>query len=65
MEPDALFYRRRISEELAAAERAITPAGRLRHFLIVEGFANHLERLGERSPISREDLARMKNSELT
>ncbi len=60
MEPDALFYSRRISEELAAAERAITSAGRLRHLLLIEAFMARLGAMGHPSPISKDELARLK-----
>jgi hypothetical protein len=59
MEPDVVFYRRRIAEELAAAERAITSAGRLRHLQLIDGFLVHLERIGERLPIARDELAKL------
>lgn len=60
MEPDFLFYRRRISEELAAANRAITGTGRLRHFQLIEAYLSHLERIGEGLPISRGEIERLK-----
>jgi hypothetical protein len=60
VEPDYLFYRRRIAEELAAAERAITGAGQLRHFELIGTFLSHLERLGEPLPMSRDELAKLK-----
>ena len=60
MEPDVLYYRRRVAEELAAADRAITDAARLRHLRLVEAFLAHLEAIGERLPISKDELARLK-----
>jgi hypothetical protein len=61
VEADVVYYRRRISEELRAAERAITDAGRLRHLQLVDGFLSRLESIGERLPISRDQLARLKD----
>ena len=43
MEPDARFYRRRASEELAAAQRAVTAAARDRRIELARSF---LARLG-------------------
>lgn len=60
MEPDVLYYRRRISEELAAADRAITAAARLRRLQVIDAYLGHLERIGERLPISRDELATLK-----
>ena len=60
MEPNTVFYRRRIAEELSAAGRAITGAGRLRHLQLVDRHLIHLESMGERTPVSREQLASMK-----
>ena len=45
MEPDARFYRRRAAEELAGAQRAVTPAARDRRILLARSF---LKRLGPR-----------------
>ena len=45
MEPDARFYRRRAAEELAAAQRAVTPAARDRRVQLARSF---LKRLGPR-----------------
>jgi hypothetical protein len=60
MEPDVLYYRRRIAEELAAAERAITGAARLRRLELIDAYLAHLDEIGERLPISRDELARRK-----
>ena len=60
MEPDVPYYTRRISEELAAADRAVTGAARLRRLQVIEGYLGHLERIGERLPISRDELAVLK-----
>jgi len=38
MESDARFYRRRANEELAAAQRAITPAARERRMQLAGTF---------------------------
>lgn len=62
MEPDALFFRRRIAEELAAAERAVTGAARLRRYQLVEAYLWQLERRGERLPVSKDELADLKPS---
>ena len=43
MEPDARFYRRRASEELAAARRAVTPAARDRRILLARSFLSRLK----------------------
>jgi hypothetical protein len=43
MEPDARFYRRRAYEELAAAERAVTPAARDRRIQLARAFLSRLK----------------------
>lgn len=60
MEPNSVFYRRRISEELASAERSVTGAARLRHYQFIDAYLSHLEAIGERPPITRSELARLK-----
>ena len=60
MEPDVLYYRRRISEELAAAERAVTGAARLRRLHLVDAYLLRLETKGEWLPLSRDQLASLK-----
>jgi len=60
MEPDTLYYQRRITEELAAARRAVTGAARLRHFQLIEAFAARLEALGYPAPIAKDELERLK-----
>lgn len=62
MEPDVLYYRRRISEELAGAERAVTGAARLRRLQLVEAYLSHLESIGERLPIAKDELEKLKDS---
>jgi hypothetical protein len=42
VEPDARFYRRRASEELEAAQRAVTPAARDRRIQLARAFLNRL-----------------------
>ena len=42
MEPDERYFRRRASEELAAARRAVTDAARERRLMLADSF---LERL--------------------
>lgn len=43
MESDARFYRRRASEELAAADRAVTPAARERRIQLAGIFLQRLK----------------------
>ena len=43
MEPDARFYRRRAYEELAAAQRAVTPEARDRRILLARSFLSRLK----------------------
>ena len=43
MEPDARFYRRRASEELAAAQRAVTPEARDRRIQLARSFLSRLK----------------------
>ncbi len=43
MEPDTRFYRRRASEELAAASRAVTEAARDRRMQLAEVFLRRLK----------------------
>ena len=45
MESDARFYRRRASEELAAASRAVTEAARERRMMMAEIFLDRLKAL--------------------
>lgn len=42
MESDARFYRRRATEELAAANRAVTPAARERRTQLAQQFLDKL-----------------------
>jgi hypothetical protein len=65
VEADVVYYRRRILEELKAADRAITGAARLRHLQLVDAFLVRLESTGERLPISRDELARLKAASTT
>ena len=62
VEPDSLFFRRRISEEMAAAERAVTGAARLRRYQLVEAYSAHLAERGERPPLSTDELAKLKKA---
>lgn len=50
MESDVRFYRRRASEEMAAADRAITPAARERRTQLADAFLQKLRELEETSP---------------
>ena len=43
MESNARFYRRRATEELSAAHRAVTPAARDRRIDLARRFLNHLD----------------------
>jgi hypothetical protein len=43
VESNARFYRRRASEELAAAHRAVTPAARDRRMRLAQGFLDRLD----------------------
>ncbi|MFL6765087.1 MAG: hypothetical protein ACJ8FO_07830 [Sphingomicrobium sp.] len=45
MEPDIRFYRRRASEELAAANRAVTEAARERRIMLAGVFLERLKEL--------------------
>ena len=45
MESDLRFYRRRASEELAAANRAVTEAARERRLMMAEIFLDRLKEL--------------------
>jgi hypothetical protein len=47
VESDARFYRRRASEELAAASRAVTQAARDRRLQLAQLFLSRLEGLDE------------------
>jgi hypothetical protein len=60
VEPDVQFFRRRISEELAAAERSITEAARLRRYQLVEAYLAHLEERGVQLPNLKKELAKLK-----
>jgi hypothetical protein len=53
VESDSHFYRRRASEELAAANRAITQAARGRRLQLAEGFLQHLESSQARALLDR------------
>jgi hypothetical protein len=52
MESDARFFRRRASEEMAAANRAVTDAARARRMILAQAF---LERLKAAEGIAGED----------
>ena len=47
MESDVRYYRRRASEELAAAGRAVTEAARERRMIMAGSFRERLKELGE------------------
>ena len=56
MGSDERYYWRRACEEMHAASRAITPAGRSRHGELVRLFVKRLADMGAPSPFSEEDL---------
>jgi hypothetical protein len=62
VEPDVLYYRRRIADELGAAKRAVTSPARLRHLQLVEAFLARLEEAGEPLPIPKAELRGLKAS---
>lgn len=43
MEPDERYFRRRASEELAAARRAVTDAARERRLMLADSFLQQLK----------------------
>ena len=49
MESDVRFFRRRASEEMAAASRAVTPAARERRMQLAGAFFERLKELESRS----------------
>lgn len=49
MESDVRFFRRRASEEMAAASRAVTPAARERRMQLAGAFLDRLKELERRS----------------
>ena len=51
MESDVRFYRRRASEEMAAANRAVTDAARDRRMMMAGVFLERLKTLGAHSEI--------------
>ena len=59
MDSDARYYWRRVCEEVAAASRAVTPAGRDRHEQLVRVFVGRLKDLNAPCPFTDEELARM------
>jgi hypothetical protein len=59
MDTNARYYWRRTCEEMAAAFRAVTPAGRVRHEHFVRLFVERLKELNAPCPFSDEELAQM------
>jgi hypothetical protein len=49
VESDVRFFRRRASEEMAAASRAVTPAARERRMQLAGAFLDRLKELESRS----------------
>ena len=52
MEPNGWYYRRRASEEIMAASRAVTTAARDRRLQLAKGYLSRLQALGEPWPFS-------------
>ena len=52
MESDVRFYRRRASEELAAASRAVTEAARERRMIMAGIFLDRLKTLGASTSVA-------------
>ncbi len=59
MDSDERYYWRRVCEEVAAASRAVTPAGRDRHEQLVRVFVERLKDLRAPCPYTDEQLAQM------
>jgi hypothetical protein len=53
MESDIRFFSRRASEEMAAANRAVTPEARARRLQLVDVFVGKLEELKAPLPFER------------
>ena len=58
MESDARYYRRRAVEELAAADRSVTPAARERRLQLVDLYLVKLRALDEPWPFEERELVR-------
>ena len=58
MESDARFFKRRASEEMAAANRAVTEAARQRRIFLAEAFLERLKTLEDGRGMIAEDEAR-------
>lgn len=58
VESDIRYYRRRASEEMAAANRAVTDAARQRRLQLVDLYVGRLEALNAPSPFGKGDDAR-------
>lgn len=54
MESDIRFFSRRASEEMAAANRAVTPEARARRLQLVDTFVQKLEAMKAPIPFERE-----------
>ena len=52
MESDVRFYRRRASEELAAASRAVTEAARERRMMMAGIFLDRLKSIGASTSVT-------------
>ena len=59
MESDVRYYRRRVSEEFAAASRAVTEAARDRRLQLVGTYLERLKALNAAPPFDQHELDRM------
>lgn len=57
MESDSRYYRRRAVEELAAADRAVTPAARERRLQLADLYLKKLREMDEPSAVGERDLS--------
>jgi len=63
MDSDPRYYWRRACDEMAAASRAVTPAARVRHEVLVRSFIQRLIDLNAPCPFTEEELAKRLGSE--
>ena len=59
LETDIRYYRRRASEEMVAASRAVTPAARERRLQLVNLYLDHLKALNAAPPFDERQVAEM------
>ena len=62
MESDVRFFRRRASEEMAAAGRAVTDAARERRMILARSFLQRVKDLEARGVESGRELTRSRSS---